>query len=92
MANVNHKIWRWGFRGVAAAALVSVICFNNADTVKWLGMVMMTATLGAGAWRFRCLRQRMNPVLLVLTLITAMAAFPPPMPCPASSLCRGFCI
>ena len=72
MANINHKIWRWGFCGVSAVALVSIICLNNADTVKWLGMVMMIATSVAGVWRFRDLMRRMNPMLLMLTLITAM--------------------
>lgn len=72
MTNFNQKIGRWGFFGLAAVATTLLICFNNADTVKWLGMVMMIATLAAGVWRFRCLRQRMNPVLLLLILITAM--------------------
>lgn len=72
MANFNQKIGRWGFFGLAAVAMTLLVCFNNADTVKWLGMVMMIATLVTGVWRFRCLRQRMNPVLLALILITAM--------------------
>lgn len=72
MARFNNKIPGWGLCVIAAAAMVPVICFNNADTVKWLGMVMMISALIALAWRFVDLRQRMNPVLLMLTLITAM--------------------
>lgn len=52
--------------------LMLVICFNNADTVRWLGIVMMIAAFAVGALLFDRLRQRMNAPMLLLILITAM--------------------
>lgn len=57
---------------VAAIAVFAVICLNTADSVKGLAMVLMIGTLLAGLLGFRILKQRMNHMVLMLTLITAM--------------------
>lgn len=57
---------------LAAAVLFLIICFNSADTVKWLSMVMMIVSLAVGVFRFRHIRQALNLPLLMLILITVM--------------------
>ena len=57
---------------LAAASVFTVICFNTADTVKGLSMVLMIGTLLTGILCVRVMKQRMNGMLLMLTLITAM--------------------
>lgn len=80
MAPGKHKISKpdvsagrrllWAFP--VAMALLAVLCLNTADTVKVLAMVLMIGTLLAGVLAFRGLQQSMNPVMLMLILITAM--------------------
>ncbi len=72
MTSFNKNIWNRIFVCVAVALMVLIICFNNADTVKILGMTMMITTLIALVLGFSRLRQRMNPMLVTLTLITAL--------------------
>ena len=57
---------------LAAAGLGLVICFNNADTVKALTMILMIVALAIGVLRFKQLHQQTNVPLLFLILITAM--------------------
>lgn len=80
MAHSNHKktgnqvpvISKLLPVGLAAVLVFAVLCFNTADTVKWLSMVLMTGTVLTGLLFIRMMKQRMNVMILMLTLITAM--------------------
>lgn len=80
MAHSNHKktgnqvpvITKLLPVGLAAVLVFAVLCFNTADTVKWLSMVLMTGTVLTGLLFIRMMKQRMNVMILMLTLITAM--------------------
>lgn len=72
MKNFDRKTGGMVLAGLGTAAMVLLVFFNNADTVKVLAMVTMITALTAMALRFGAFRQRMNPILLTLTLITAV--------------------
>lgn len=72
MTNFKNHIWHRAMGCGAVFAMVLIILFNNADTVKILGMTMMITTLLALILLRSPLRQRMNPMLGMLTLITAL--------------------